>query len=156
MSEIAGNTSILIAAEYLANVQYSRGTMLGGFSGINPTEVVIIGAGIVGEFAARAALALGAQVKIFDDNIYKLRAIQNNLGSRIFTSIIQPKILLNALRKAHVAIGCYYSPEWKSPCLVSEEMVSQMKKGSIIIDASIDQGGCFETSHVTSHSDPIL
>jgi len=156
MSEIAGNTSILIAAEYLANVKYSKGTMLGGFSGINPTEVVIIGAGTVGEFAARAALALGAQVKIFDDNIYKLRAIQNNLGTRVFTSIIQPKILLNALKKAHVAIGCYYSPDGKSPCIVSEAMVSQMKKGSIIIDISIDQGGCFETSHVTSHSDPIF
>ena len=156
MSEIAGQTAIVIAAEYLANIKFSKGSMLGGFSGINPTEVVIIGAGTVGEYAARIALAFGAQVKVFDNSIYKLRSLQDKLGARIFTSIIQPKLLLKALRTAHVAIGCVYSPEGKAPCIVTEEMVSQMKRGAIIIDVSIDQGGCFETSHVTSHADPIF
>ncbi len=156
MSEITGQTAMIIASELLSNNKYCKGTMLGGFSGINPTEVVIIGAGTVCEYAARIALAFGAQVKVFDNSIYKLRSIQNNLGARIFTSIIQPKLLLKALKTAHVAIGCVYSPEGKSPCIVTEEMVSQMKKSALIIDVSIDQGGCFETSKVTTHTDPVF
>lgn len=155
VSEIAGNTSILIAAQYLSDLKYGKGNMLGGFSGITPTEVIILGAGTVGEYAARAAMGLGAMVKVFDNNIYKLRRLQENLNARIFTSIIQPKVLLKSLRTAHVVIGALHSNTGRSPVVVSEEMVKEMKQGSVIIDVSIDQGGCIATSRITSHSDPV-
>ncbi len=156
MSEIAGNTSILIAAEYLCDKKHGKGRMFGGFSGITPTEVVILGAGTVGEFALRAAMGLGALVKVFDNSVYKLRRLQNNFNTRIFTSIIQPKVLLKALRTADVVIGAIHSPYGKSPVVVTEEMVAQMKYGSVIVDLSIDQGGCIETSRVTNHADPVF
>jgi len=156
MSEIVGATSILIANEYLRNPEYGKGILLGGFPGITPSEVVILGAGTVAEYAARAAIGLGATVKIFDNSIYKLRRIQNALGARVFTSIIQPEVLLKSLKTAHVAIGAIHSSEGMCPTVVSEEMVSQMKKGAVIIDISIDQGGCFETSRVTSHTKPVF
>lgn len=156
MSEIVGVTSILIANEYLQNQEYGKGILLGGFPGITPSEVVIIGAGTVAEYAARSALGLGATVKIFDNSIYKLRRIQNALGTRVFTSIIQPSVLLKSLKTAHVAIGAIHSAEGMSPTVVSEDMVMQMKKGSVIIDASIDQGGCFETSRITTHNNPVF
>ena len=156
MGEIAGNTSILLAAEYLSNVNEGQGLMLGGISGVRPTEVVIIGAGTVGEFAARAALGLGANVKLFDSSMYKLRRLQNDLGRRLWTSTIQPSILQEALSRADVAIGAMRAPLGRTPCVVTEEMVSHMKYGSVIVDISIDQGGCFETSRVTNHTEPTF
>lgn len=156
MSEIAGNTSMLVAAEYMSHPDYGRGKMLGGFSGISPTEVVILGAGTVGEYAARAAIGMGAFVKVFDNSIYKLRRLQNNLNTRIFTSIIQPRLLMNALKTADVAIGAVHSPYGRTPCIVSEDMVRNMKEGAVIIDISIDQGGCFATSDVTDHRSPVF
>ena len=156
MSEIAGGTSILVAAEYLSNVNNGQGSIMGGISGISPTEVVIIGAGTVGEFAARAALGLGASVKVFDNSIYKLRRLQSAIGTRIFTSIIQPKVLAKHLKTADVAIGALRPAHGRTPCVVTEEMVSEMKAGSVIVDVSIDQGGCFETSEVTNHTSPIF
>ena len=156
MSEIAGSTAVLIAAEYLSNVNEGRGMMLGGVSGIPPTEVVIIGAGTVGESAARAALGLGANVKVFDNHIFKLSRLQNDIGRRIYTSIIQPKILAKALMRADVVIGAIRSKSGKTPVLVTEQMVSDMQEGSVIIDVCIDQGGCIETSRVTSHADPVF
>jgi alanine dehydrogenase len=156
MSEIAGNTVILIAGEYLADKKFGKGRMFGGFSGITPTEVVILGAGTVGEFAARAAMGLGAWVKVFDNSIYKLRRLQNNLNSRVFTSIIQPKILLKSLKTADVAIGAIHSRLGRTPVFVTDEMVRQMKPGAVIIDVSIDQGGCFETSELTNHANPVF
>ncbi|MDD2345688.1 MAG: alanine dehydrogenase [Bacteroidales bacterium] len=156
VSEIAGNTSILLAAQYLADTSYGKGNMLGGFSGITPTEVVIIGSGTVGEFAARAALGLGAMVKVFDNNLFKLRRLQTSVNSRIFTSVIQPKVLLKSLRTAHVVIGALRNHKGRTPIVVTEDMVRQMKKGAVIIDVSIDQGGCFETSRVTSHANPTF
>ena len=155
MSEIAGNTSILIAAEYLSTTNQGKGMMLGGISGVPPTEVVIIGAGTVGEFAARAAVGLGATVKIFDNSLYRLRRVQNDLGMRLFTSIIEPKELEKALIEADVVIGALRTQEGRTPMVVTEQMVSNMKAGSIIVDISIDQGGCFETSQVTNHANPI-
>ena len=155
MSEIAGNTAILIASEYLSNKKYGRGRMFGGLSGITPTEVVILGSGTVGEYAVRAAMGLGASVKVFDHSVYKIRRLQNNLNHRVFTSIIQPKVLSKCLRTADVLIGAIHTPWGRSPVVVSEEMVSQMKDGSVIVDVSIDQGGCVETSRVTTHSDPV-
>ncbi|HEY4798570.1 MAG TPA: alanine dehydrogenase [Bacteroidia bacterium] len=156
MGEIAGGASILIAAEYLSNVHNGTGLILGGISGISPTEVVILGAGTVGEFAARAAIGLGATVKVFDNSLYKLRRLQTAVGTRIFTSVIQPKVLLKHLKTADVAIGAIRATKGRTPCVVSEAMVKEMKHGSVIVDISIDEGGCFETSQVTSHTQPIF
>jgi alanine dehydrogenase len=156
MSEIVGSASILIAGEYLSNAFNGKGELLGGVAGIPPTQVVIIGAGTVGEFAARAALGLGADVKVFDNSIARLRRIQARLGQRLFTSIISPNLLLKELRTADVALGALRSSEGRTPVVVTEAMVSEMRVGSVIIDVSIDQGGCFETSEVTNHSQPIF
>lgn len=156
MGEIAGGTSILIAAEYLSNVNNGQGAILGGISGISPTEVVILGAGTVGEFATRAALGLGASVKVFDNNIYRLRRLQSDIGTRVFTSVIQPRVLAKHLKTADVVIGAIRAQHGRTPCVVTEEMVSEMKVGSVIIDVSIDQGGCFETSEVTNHTKPVF
>lgn len=156
MSEIAGSESIFIAAEYLSCPEKGRGKMFGGFTGISPSVVVIIGAGTVGEFAARSAIGLGALVKVFDNSIYRLRRLQNNLGTRVFTSILHPKQLLAELRSADVLIGAVHAREGRVPCLISAEMIAQMKDGSIVIDVSIDQGGCFETSRPTTHDEPVF
>jgi alanine dehydrogenase len=156
MGEIAGNASVLIAAELLSNVNKGKGMIMGGIAGITPTEVVIIGAGTVGTYAAKNALALGASVKVFDNSVAKLRRLQNDLGQRMFTSVIQPKVLMKNLRRADVAIGALRAPHGRTPCVVSEEMVEGMKPGSVIVDVSIDQGGCFETSKVTTHERPTF
>ncbi|GIV27039.1 MAG: alanine dehydrogenase [Bacteroidia bacterium] len=156
MGEIAGGTSILIAAELLSNINGGPGILLGGITGITPTEVVIIGAGTVGEYAARAALGLGAHVKVFDNSIYRLRRLQNALGSRIFTSIIVPRVLEKHLKTADVAIGAMRATGARAPIIVTERMVAEMKAGAVIIDVSIDQGGVFETSQPTNHSQPTF
>jgi alanine dehydrogenase len=156
MSEIVGATSILIAAEYLSNVFGGKGLMLGGVTGVPPTEIVILGAGTVGEYAARTAIGLGAEVKVFDSSLYRLRRLQNNIGSRVFTSVMQPIVLEKAIKTCDVAIGAIRADNGRSPCVVSEEIVSKMKPNSVIIDVSIDQGGCFETSEVTNHKNPIF
>ncbi len=156
MSEIVGATSVLIAAEYLSNVLEGKGLMLGGITGVPPTEIVILGAGTVGEYAARTAIALGAEVKVFDSSIYRLRRLQNNIGTRVFTSVIQPVVLQKAIRNCDVAIGAIRASHGRSPCIVSEETVSKMKPNSVVIDVSIDQGGCFETSRVTNHTVPTF
>lgn len=155
MGEIAGTTSVLIAAEYLMNPK-GQGIMFGGVTGVPPTQVVIIGAGTVGEYAARAALGLGADVRVFDDSTAKLRRLQNDIGVRVSTSTLQPKVMQKALMRADVAIGAIRSRAGRTPCIVSEEMVRQMKPGSVIVDVSIDQGGCFETSKVTSLDHPTF
>ncbi|WP_413670491.1 alanine dehydrogenase [Mucilaginibacter sp. Mucisp86] len=156
MSEIVGATSILIAAEYLSNVFEGKGLMLGGITGVPPTEIVILGAGTVGEYAARTAISLGAEVKVFDPSIYKLRRLQNNIGNRVFTSVVQPIVLEKAITTCDVAIGALRAEDGRSPCIISEATVSRMKRDSVIIDVSIDQGGCFETSEVTNHTHPVF
>lgn len=156
MGEIAGTTSILIAAELLSNFEHGKGIMLGGIAGVQPTEVVVIGAGTVGEFAVRSALGLGASVKVFDSSLSKLRRLQNNIGVRIFTSVLQPKVLAKSIMRADVVIGAVRAPLGRTPCIVTEEMVMEMKAGSVIVDVSIDQGGCFETSQITNHEKPTF
>jgi alanine dehydrogenase len=156
MSEIVGATSILIAAEYLSNVFDGKGLMLGGITGVPPTEIVILGAGTVGEYAARTAISLGAEVKVFDPSIYKLRRLQNNIGTRVFTSVVQPIVLEKAITTCDVAIGAMRAEDGRSPCIISESTVSRMKPNSVIIDVSIDQGGNFETSEVTNHTNPVF
>jgi alanine dehydrogenase len=156
MSEIVGATSILIAGEYLSNVFDGKGLMLGGVTGVPPTEIVILGAGTVGEYAARTAIALGAEVKVFDPSIYKLRRLQNNIGTRVFTSVVQPIVLEKAITTCDVAIGALRAEDGRSPCIVTESTVSRMKPNSVIVDVSIDQGGCFETSEITNHTHPVF
>ncbi|MFQ5334709.1 MAG: alanine dehydrogenase [Flavobacteriales bacterium] len=155
MGEIAGTTSILIAAEYLSRNEGQR-AMLGGISGVAPTEVVVIGSGTVGEYATRAALGLGASVKVFDNNIYKLRRLQNDIGRRLYTSTMQPDFISTAIADADVAVGAIRAKQGMTPCVVTEDAVKKMKPGSVIVDVSIDQGGCFETSEVTNHEDPVF
>lgn len=156
LGEIAGTTSMLVAGELLSKYGSGKGIMLGGVAGVQPTEVVVIGAGTVGEYATRAALGLGASVKVFDNSLGKLRRIQNDIGARIYTSIIQPKVLAKSLMRADVVIGALRAPLGRTPCVVSEEMVQNMKKGSVLVDVSIDQGGCFETSRITNHKTPTF
>lgn len=156
ISEIAGTAAILTAAELLANTNDGRGVLLGGISGVPPAKVVILGAGIVGESATRTALGLGAEVRIFDNDIYKLMRLQSNLNQRLHTSVINPKYLEEELVKAHVAIGAIHSETGRSPCVVSEDTVSKMRRKSVIVDVSIDQGGCFATSRVTTHDKPTF
>ncbi|WP_281324018.1 alanine dehydrogenase [Flavobacterium sp. IMCC34518] len=155
LSEIAGTASILIAAELMITNEFGKGLLFGNITGVPPTEVVIIGAGAAGEFAAKTAIGLGASVKIFDNSITKLRRLQNNLNQRIFTSTIQQKSLLKALRRCDVAIGAMRGIE-RSPVIVTQTMVEHMKRGAVIVDISIDTGGCFETSEVTTHEKPTF
>ena len=156
MSEIAGSAVMLIAGQYLSKANNGKGVLVGGISGIPPTKVIIIGAGIVGEYAARTALAMGASVKIFDNSIYRLKRLQNNIGVRLWTSVIEPKILAKQLKTCDVAVGALSGTAGRTPIVVTEEMVSNMRPGSVIVDVSIDHGGCFETSKVTTHEKPVF
>src|SRR5436190_7346379 len=156
MSEIAGSAVMLIAGQYLGSANHGKGVLLGGISGIAPTKVIIIGAGIVGEYAARAALSLGASVKVFDNSVYRLKRLQNNIGHRLWTSVIEPRMLAKQLKTCEVAVGALGSETGRTPMVVTEEMVSNMRAGAVIIDVSIDRGGCFETSEITSHEHPIF
>ncbi|MBC7922737.1 MAG: alanine dehydrogenase [Ferruginibacter sp.] len=156
MSEIAGSTVMLIAAEYLSSVNNGRGVILGGITGVPPTRVVILGSGTVAEYAARTALGLGAEVKIFDKNIYKLRRIKYAIGLQVYTSTIDTPVLRETLSRADVVIGAIRAEDGVSPCVVTEEMVAAMQPNSVIIDVSIDQGGCFETSEITTHKNPVF
>ncbi len=156
LSEIAGSASILIASHYTSNVGDGPGIMLGGITGVPPSKVVILGAGVVGEYASRAALGLGAEVKVFDNNIYKLMRLQNNIGQRLFTSVITPDVLAAELETADVVIGAIHAEDSRTPIIVTDHMVQNMKPGAVIIDVSIDQGGCFETSEITTHAEPVF
>ncbi len=155
MSEIAGSTVMLIAAEYLSSVTDGKGIILGGITGVPPTKVVIIGAGTVAEYAARAAIGLGAEIKIFDREVYRLQRIKYAVGHNIYTSIIDSETLSDAIKNADVVIGALRGHENRSPCVVTEEMIARMQENSIVIDVCIDQGGCFETSRMTNHKQPI-
>ncbi len=155
LSEIAGIASILIASELMNNCSQGNGLLLGNIGGVPPSKVVIIGAGTVGEFAARSALGLGAQVEIFDNSLTKLRNVQHKLNFPIATSTIQPKNLSKSLIDCDVAIGALRG-KTRTPVVVNESMVEQMKDGAVIIDVSIDNGGCFETSEITTHSNPTI
>lgn len=155
MSEIAGRSSVLIASEYLSNIHKGKGEMLGGVTGVSPTEVVIIGAGTAGTYAAQTAHALGAMVKVFDNSVAKLDCLQRHLGTKVFTSTIHSKVLLTAIKTADVVIGALRSYNKRPNIIVTEDMVMQMKRNSVIVDISIDQGGIFETGKPTTHKNPV-
>lgn len=156
MSEIAGLNAMLTAAELLSTARGGIGVLLGGVAGVPPAKVVILGSGVVAEFATRVALGLGAEVRIFDNNIYKLMRLQNQVGRQLYTSAIDPSVLSRELAAADAVIGAIHSGSGRAPMIVTEEMVRKMKAGSVIIDVSIDQGGCFETSRLTSHDKPTF
>lgn len=156
MSAIAGTTSMLIAAEYLSKQRGGKGVMLGGVTGITPTEVVILGAGTVAEYAVRAAKGLGSEVKVFDHSLHRLRRLQAAVGELVPTSIFHPKVILKALRSADVVIGAIRRDEGQPEYFITEEMVKEMKKGSVIIDISIDRGGSIETSELRTQMDPVF
>ncbi len=156
MSEIAGMSAVLTAATLLSTDNQGVGILLGGIAGVPPAKVVILGAGVVGEFAVRTSLGLGAEVRVFDNNIYKLMRLQNQIGRQVFTSSIDPSVLGRELESADVAIGAIHSSSGRTPMIVTENMVRRMKPDAVIVDVSIDQGGCFETSHVTSHDSPTF
>ena len=155
MSEIAGSTVMLIASEYLSSVNEGKGLILGGITGVPPTQVVILGAGTVAEYAARTALGLGANIKIFDNHLYKLRRIKQLLGQQIATSTLDNASLSQALTEADVVIGALRAEKGLNKIVVTEEMVANMIPGSILIDVSIDQGGCVETARMTTHENPV-
>jgi alanine dehydrogenase len=157
MSEIAGSTVMLVAAEYLARGNEGKGIILGGITGVPPSQVVILGAGTVAEYAARAAIGLGADVKVFDNHLYKLRRLKQNLGApQLYTSTFDTYTLNQQIRRADVVIGALNAEEGRIPFMVAEDVVSSMAPGSVIIDVSIDQGGCFMTSELTSHARPVF
>lgn len=155
LSEIAGTASILIAGELMSSDKNGNGLLLGNISGVPPTDVVILGAGTVGEFAARSALGMGATVKVFDNSLSKLRHLQHCLGTPIYTSTIQPKNLQKALMRCDIAIGAIRG-KTRAPIIATESMIENMKDGAVIVDVSIDRGGCFETSEVTTHKKPVF
>ncbi|MDF1699245.1 MAG: alanine dehydrogenase [Saprospiraceae bacterium] len=156
MSEMAGIVAIQTAAEFLTNTDGGRGVLLGGVSGVPPAKVVILGAGVVGEFATKAAISLGASIRIFDNDISKIMRIQSSVGRQLHTSAINPVYLGYQLMSADVVIGAMHSRHGRTPIIVTEEMVSKMKEGAVIIDVSIDQGGCIETSEITTHKNPTF
>ncbi|WP_196892634.1 alanine dehydrogenase [Aureivirga marina] len=155
LSEIAGTASILLAAEIMGCAKKGNGILLGNIGGVPPCEIVILGAGTVAEFAAKAALGLGASIKVFDNSITKLQTLQHRLGQSIYTSTIQPKTLQKALMRCDIAIGAIHGTS-RSPVVVTEGMVMKMKENSIVMDVSIDRGGCFETSEITNHKKPTF
>ncbi len=156
MSEIAGSNVMIIAAEYLSTTNEGRGIIVGGITGVPPTRVLIIGAGTVAEFAARAALGHGAEVRVFDDNIYKMRRLKHLIGQEIYTSTFDATIIEKEVREADVLVGALRMEKGQNRMLISEDMVMEMKPGSVIIDVSIDQGGCIETSEMTNHDKPVF
>lgn len=155
LSQIGGTAAVHIAAELMSATHKGKGLLFGNMSGIPPTEVVVFGAGTAGSYAAETALNFGASVKVFDPSVSKLRSLQNRLKTPIYTSTLQPKNILKALRRCDVAIGALKGKK-NTPIVVPEEVVSHMKKGAVIIDMSIDHGGCFETSELTSHQNPTI
>ena len=156
MSEMAGISAIQTAAELLSSTRGGPGVLLGGVSGVPSAKVVILGGGVVAEYATRAALGMGAEVRIFDDNITKLMRLQNSVGRQLYTSAINPHYLRQELLTAEVAIGAIHAEHGRTPVVVSEEMVRAMRPGSVIIDVSIDQGGCFATSELTTLDKPTF
>ncbi len=156
MSEIAGTSAVTTAAALLSKSRGGKGILLGGVSGVPPVKVVILGAGVVAEFAIRACLGVGADTRVFDNNVYKLMRLQNILGQRLNTSTLNPMQLEKEIISAEVVIGAIHSESSRTPLIVSEDIISKMKDGSVLIDVSIDQGGCFETSQLTTIEKPTF
>jgi len=156
MSEIAGNAAVMVASEYLSSIHAGKGKLLGGITGVPPTKVLIIGAGTVAEYAARSALGLGSEIKVFDNHLYKLRRLKHIIGNEIYTSTIDTITLAECLKTTDVLIGALRAEKGRASIVVTEEMVANMKANSVVIDLSIDHGGCVETSKITTLERPIF
>ena len=156
MHEIMGSMAVQIAARYLESDEGGKGVMLGGISGVPPATVVILGAGVVGEWAARTALGYGAHVIVLDTDLGALRSMEHYLDRRITTAMASEQYVRQAALSADVVIGAMMSDGQRSPVLMTEEMVAAMPPGSVIVDAVMDQGGCIETSRPTTHSKPTF
>ncbi|MEM9983631.1 MAG: alanine dehydrogenase [Bacteroidota bacterium] len=156
MSEIAGVASIHIASELLTGNNDGQGILLGGVTGIPPAEITIVGAGTVGFNAAQTAMGMGARVRIIDEEIYKLRRIEKELGINVYTSVAQRNYIREAVVSSDVVIGAAYREGQRAPLVITEDMVQDMRIGSVIIDVAIDQGGCVETSRPTNHDQPTF
>ncbi|TYP92554.1 L-alanine dehydrogenase [Fodinibius salinus] len=156
MHEITGSMAVQIGAHYLEIADGGQGIMLGGISGIPPATVLILGGEITAEYAARTALGYGAQVFVLDNDLARLRHLENALDRRITTATASYQYLSTALNHADVLIGASMEEGERAPCLVTEEMVANMKAGSVIVDTVIDQGGCISTSKPTTHSNPVF
>jgi alanine dehydrogenase len=156
MSEIEGTAAIMIASEYLSKAHNGKGVLLGGITGVTPSEVLILGAGTAGESAARAAIGLGATVKVFDNSFKNLKELEQSVGQRFFTSVLHPKVLTKALKSADAVIGNLRYLQSGLSYMVTEDQVKQMKKGAVLIDLSMGQGGCFESSICTDFEHPVF
>jgi alanine dehydrogenase len=155
MHEITGTMAIQIAGQYLESNEGGKGVILGGISGVPPATVVILGAGVVGEWAARTALGFGAHIIVLDTDLGPLRSLEHYLDRRITTAMASDHYIRQAVRSADVVIGAMMSDGQRSPMLVTEDMVADMTSGAVIVDAVMDQGGCIETSRPTTHSEPV-
>jgi len=156
MSEVAGRMATQVGAQFLERNQGGRGILLGGVPGVPPAQVVIIGGGVVGLNAAKIALGMGAQVTILDNNLNQLRYLDDIFLGHVATLASNALTLAQSTRKADLLIGAVLIPGASAPRLVTREMVSTMKKGAVIVDVAVDQGGCVETSHPTTHSHPTF
>lgn len=154
MSIIAGRLSVQFGARYLERQQGGRGVLLGGVPGVQSGHVVVLGGGVVGTEAARIAIGMGARVQIFDINVERLSYLETLFGSRVELLYSSPAAIEPAIRSADLVVGAVLVPGRRAPILLSKELVSQMKPGSVIVDVAVDQGGCVETLHPTSHSNP--
>ena len=156
MSEVAGRMSIQVGAHYLEKEQGGRGVLLGGVPGVAPARVAILGGGVSGLNAAQMAVGQRADVTIYDINNDRLAELDMHFGSQIKTAYASKAAIAAAVAKAHLVIGAVLVPGAAAPKLVTREMLKTMKRGSVIVDIAIDQGGCFETSHATTHADPVF
>lgn len=155
MSEIAGRMSVQVGAHYLEKIQGGRGVLLAGVPGVEPGKVVVLGAGVVGASATRMAVGLGAQVTVINLDLNRLRYLDDLYQGRIVTCAVNEAAVEQAVRDADLVIGAVLVPGAKAPRLVSRALVSRMKPGAVVVDVSVDQGGCFETTKATTHSDPV-
>jgi alanine dehydrogenase len=155
MSEIAGRMAVQVGAQYLEKSNGGRGILLGGIPGVPPAEVVVIGGGVTGTQAAKVALGMGANVTILDTNLDRLRYLEDILSGRLVTLASNPETVERSAIYADLLIGAVLIPGAKAPTLVTRDIISKMKKGSVVVDISVDQGGCIETIHPTTHSDPV-
>lgn len=156
MSEVAGRMAIQIGAQYLEKSQGGRGILLSGVPGVPPAQVVIIGGGIVGINAAKSAHGMSAHVTVLDNNVHKLRYLDDVFLGRVATLASNSVTIAHSVRKADLLVGAALIPGASAPKLVTQQMVSTMKKGAVIVDVAVDQGGCIETTHPTTHSHPTF
>jgi alanine dehydrogenase len=155
MSEVAGRMAVQVGAQYLERPNGGRGILLGGIPGVAPANVLVIGGGVVGHNAAKIACGLGANVTIIDRNLNRLRELDDIYSNSILTLASNSYTLRESVRISDLVIGAVLIPGASAPKLVRRDMIANMKKGSVVVDVAIDQGGCFETSHATTHTDPI-